>query len=70
MMKRFGNVPVPDNPRPSDLKQMWRLTRAALDSGVSLVVFPEGSRTITGRVEPFQEACSAWRSNSARPSCR
>jgi 1-acyl-sn-glycerol-3-phosphate acyltransferase len=54
MMKRFGNVPVPNTSRPSDLKRMWRLTRAALDGGVSLVVFPEGSRTLTGRVGPFQ----------------
>ena len=54
-MKRFGNVPVPDGGKPSDLKRMWRLTRAALDSGVSLVVFPEGSRTINGRVKGFQE---------------
>ncbi len=53
LMKRFGNVPVPDVNRPSDLKRMWRLTRAALERGVSLVVFPEGSRTITGRVGPF-----------------
>jgi 1-acyl-sn-glycerol-3-phosphate acyltransferase len=55
MMKRFGNVPVPDQPRPAELKQMWRLTRARIDSGVSLVIFAEGSRTITGRVGPFQE---------------
>jgi 1-acyl-sn-glycerol-3-phosphate acyltransferase len=55
LMKRFGNVPVPDNTRPSDLKRMWRLTRAALDSGVTLVVFPEGGRTITGRVGEFQD---------------
>ena len=55
MMKRFGNVPVPDNNRPSDLKRMWRLTRAALDSGVSLAVFPEGQRTRDGRVGPFKE---------------
>jgi 1-acyl-sn-glycerol-3-phosphate acyltransferase len=53
LMKRFGNVPVPDVNRPADLKRMWRLTRAALGRGVSLVVFPEGSRTITGRVGPF-----------------
>ena len=55
MMKRFGNVPVPDVNRPSDLKRMWRLTRAALDSGVSLAVFPEGGRTIDGRVGPFKD---------------
>lgn len=55
LMKRFGNVPVPEVNRPSDLKRMWRLTRTALDGGVSLVVFPEGSRTITGRVGPFRD---------------
>ena len=55
LMKRFGNVPVPEENRPSDLKRMWRLTRAALDGGVTLVVFPEGGRTITGRVGPFHD---------------
>jgi len=54
MMKRFGNVPVPDVNRPSELKRMWRLTRAALDSGVSLAVFPEGQRTLNGRVGAFK----------------
>jgi 1-acyl-sn-glycerol-3-phosphate acyltransferase len=55
LMKRFGNVPVPEVNRPSDLKRMWRLTRAALDRGVSLAVFPEGGRTVTGRVGPFHD---------------
>jgi 1-acyl-sn-glycerol-3-phosphate acyltransferase len=55
MMKRFGNIPVPDTNRPSDLKRMWRLTRAALDSGMSLAVFPEGQRTVNGRVGPFKD---------------
>jgi 1-acyl-sn-glycerol-3-phosphate acyltransferase len=55
LMRRFGNVPVPEVSRPSDLKRMWRLAQAALKQGVSLVVFPEGSRTITGRVGPFQD---------------
>ena len=55
LMKRFGNVPVPEVNRPSDLKRMWRLTRAALDRGVSLIVFPEGGRTVTGRVAPFHD---------------
>jgi 1-acyl-sn-glycerol-3-phosphate acyltransferase len=55
LMKRFGNVPVPDVNRPSELKRMWRLTRGALDQGVSLVVFPEGGRTVTGRVGPFRD---------------
>jgi 1-acyl-sn-glycerol-3-phosphate acyltransferase len=55
LMKRFGNVPVPDITRPSDLKRMWRMTQDALDRGVSLVVFPEGSRTVTGEVGPFYD---------------
>ncbi len=55
MMKRFGNVPVPDETKPSDLKRMWKMTQAALDDGVSLVVFPEGGRTTTGRVGAFKD---------------
>ena len=55
MMQRFGNVPVPDDNRPASLKRMWRLTRAALDSGVSLAAFPEGQRTLDGRVGPFKD---------------
>ncbi len=55
MMKRFGNVPVPKQTRPSDLKRMWRLTKAALDAGVSIVVFPEGGRTRDGHVGPFKD---------------
>nr|HEV7954640.1 lysophospholipid acyltransferase family protein [Candidatus Acidoferrales bacterium] len=55
LMKRFGNVPVPDVRRPSDLKKLWRETKAALDNGVSLIVFAEGKRTLTGRTGPFEE---------------
>lgn len=55
MMKRFGNVPVPNDHSPTELKRMWRMTRAALDSGVSLVAFPEGARTLDGRVRPFKD---------------
>jgi 1-acyl-sn-glycerol-3-phosphate acyltransferase len=55
LMRRFGNVPVPDVSRPADLKRMWKLTRAAIDNGVSLIVFPEGKRTVTGHVGEFHE---------------
>jgi len=55
LMGRFGNVPVPDVPSPAALKRMWRLTRESLDRGVSLIVFPEGSRTRDGHVGPFEE---------------
>jgi len=55
LMKRFGNVPVPDVRRPSDLKRMWRMTKNSLEGGTSLIVFPEGSRTLDGRLGPFED---------------
>jgi 1-acyl-sn-glycerol-3-phosphate acyltransferase len=55
LMKRFGNVPVPDVRRSSDLKRMWRLTQDAVDSGTSLIIFPEAKRTRDGHVDEFQD---------------
>jgi 1-acyl-sn-glycerol-3-phosphate acyltransferase len=55
LMKRFGNVPVPDVRRSSDLKRMWRMTQEAIDSGTSLVIFPEAKRTRDGHVLEFQD---------------
>lgn len=53
MMRRFGNVPVPPEGDLGKYKQMMKLTRESLESGVSLIVFAEGSRTRDGRVLPF-----------------
>ena len=55
LMKRFGNVPVPDVRRPSDLKRMWRLTKDAVDGGTGLIIFPEAKRTRDGHVDQFQD---------------
>ena len=55
IMKRFGNVPVADQGTPGRLKSLFQLTKQALDSGTSLTVFPEGSRTRDGRVRPFRK---------------
>ncbi|HWP43405.1 MAG TPA: lysophospholipid acyltransferase family protein [Blastocatellia bacterium] len=54
MMKRFGNVPVPTDSSPSGYKAMVRRAKAALDDGISLIVFAEGTRTRDGRVGPFK----------------
>ncbi len=54
MMKRFGNVPVPKNSAPSDLRRLMKHVEEALDGGVSLIAFAEGTRTLTGRVGPFK----------------
>jgi 1-acyl-sn-glycerol-3-phosphate acyltransferase len=55
LMRRFGNVPVPDSRKPSELKRMLHMTKEALDSGTSLIVFPEGRRTLTGRIGEFED---------------
>jgi len=55
LMKRFGNVPVPNVRSPKDLKRLWRLTQEAINSGVSLIVFPEARRTRNGRLGEFED---------------
>jgi len=55
MMGRFGNIPVPDAPSRESLEVMTKRAKAALDSGVSLIVFPEGARTRDGHVHNFKK---------------
>ena len=55
LMKRFGNVPVPSIRGPKDLKRLWRLTQEAINSGVSLIIFPEAKRTRDGHINEFQD---------------
>lgn len=55
LMKRFGNVPVPDVRSPKDLKRLWRLTQETINCGVSLIIFPEAKRTRDGRLNEFED---------------
>lgn len=55
LMKRFGNVPVPDVRSAKDLKRLWRMTQAAIDAGVSLIIFPEAKRTRDGHLNEFED---------------
>ena len=55
MMGRFGNIPVPDAPSREGLERMNQKAKAALDSGISLAAFAEGSRTRHGHVQPFKK---------------
>ncbi|MBI2819150.1 MAG: 1-acyl-sn-glycerol-3-phosphate acyltransferase [Acidobacteria bacterium] len=55
LMKRFGNIPVADQKTPGSLRRLIQQTKETLDHGTSLVVFPEGKRTLDGRVNRFQE---------------
>jgi 1-acyl-sn-glycerol-3-phosphate acyltransferase len=55
LMKRFGNVPVPNVRSPKELKRLWRMTQEAIDSGVSLIIFPEAKRTRDGHLNEFED---------------
>jgi 1-acyl-sn-glycerol-3-phosphate acyltransferase len=55
MMKRFGNISVPDQRTPGNLKKLFRETKQALEQGISLIVFPEGRRTNDGHLKDFQK---------------
>ena len=55
MMGRFGNVPVPNKPSREGLEAMTLRAKAALNSGISLIAFAEGSRTRDGHVQPFKK---------------
>jgi len=55
MMGRFGNIPVPDNPSREGLAIMTQRAKQALDTGISLIAFAEGSRTRDGRVQEFKK---------------
>jgi len=55
MMQWFGNVPVPDAPSREGLAIMSERAKKALDSGISLIAFAEGSRTRDGHVQEFKK---------------
>jgi len=55
LMKRFGNVPVPTVRNPKELKRLWRLTQQAVNSGISLIIFPEAKRTRDGHLSDFED---------------
>ena len=46
---------MPDAPTVSSLRIMTQRTKAALDSGTSLIAFAEGSRTRDGHVQEFKK---------------
>ena len=55
IMGWFGNIPVPDAPTRESLEIMTQRAKAALDSGISLIAFAEGSRTRTGHLKEFKK---------------
>jgi 1-acyl-sn-glycerol-3-phosphate acyltransferase len=55
MMRRFGNIPVRKNASAREVRELFRRVKRTLEDGVSLIVFPEGGRTLDGHVGPFKD---------------
>ena len=54
MMRSLGNVAVPDARNASGLRRMFKETKESVDAGISLIAFPEGTRTRSGVLGPFE----------------
>ena len=54
-MTPFGNIPVSKGASPSEFKRLLSQAKEALDKGISLIVFAEGTRTFDGRVGPLKK---------------
>jgi 1-acyl-sn-glycerol-3-phosphate acyltransferase len=52
--KVLGMVPVDRDGGGAALKQMLRACRAAAEAGRVLIIFPQGTRTLTGEAAPYQ----------------
>ncbi|MDE5967462.1 MAG: 1-acyl-sn-glycerol-3-phosphate acyltransferase, partial [Muribaculaceae bacterium] len=51
---RIGHIMV-DNHSPAAVRRTIDTARATLRDGMSIVIFPEGARTFTGKVGPFKK---------------
>ncbi|MEZ5238659.1 MAG: lysophospholipid acyltransferase family protein [Microthrixaceae bacterium] len=66
LMKLARDIPLDRGDRDSATAAM-ELCEEALDRHVSVMIFPEGTRSATGEMRSSRTARSGWRS---RPSCR
>ncbi len=57
-LKRAGHIPVPlDDPRAS-IRALTRAAEVIREHGISLLIFPEGGRSIDGMLQPFKEGAA------------
>lgn len=53
-MKRAGYISIDRSDRPSAIKSLNRATEI-IQKGVSVMIFPEGTRSCNGRIRPFKK---------------
>jgi 1-acyl-sn-glycerol-3-phosphate acyltransferase len=57
-LKRAGNISVPLEDPKASLKVLSHAGHAMKQNGVSLLIFPEGGRSVTGEMEPFRDGAA------------
>ncbi len=55
MVGRFGNIPLPKARGKTEIREIARRIKTALDSGVSIIVFAEAHRMRDGHVAEFRK---------------
>jgi 1-acyl-sn-glycerol-3-phosphate acyltransferase len=57
-LKRGGHVPVPrDDPRAA-VRSMTQAAETIREHGISVLIFPEGGRSVDGELHPFKEGAA------------
>ncbi len=65
-LKRAGHIPVPrDDPRAA-VKTLGEAAKAIQERGISILIFPEGGRSLTG-LQPFKEGAAYIAIKSGAP---
>ena len=67
-MTRIGYISIERDSPKKAYRSMLRAAEA-VKKGVSVMIFPEGTRSPDGRLQPFKKASFSLPSNPGRPSC-
>jgi 1-acyl-sn-glycerol-3-phosphate acyltransferase len=57
--RKCGSIPVDRSGGGQALKEMVRKSRAALAEGRQVIIFPEGTRTVPGQLQPYNPGVAA-----------
>lgn len=66
-LRKCNLIAVDRDARASALKHVIKETNAALESGRTVVIFPEGTRTVPGQKVEYQPGIAAMYKSAARP---
>ncbi|WP_043832592.1 lysophospholipid acyltransferase family protein [Muricoccus aerilatus] len=67
MARHVHSIPVDREGGASSLKRLVRATRSAAEAGYQVVIFPEGTRSAPGEVQPWQPGFAAMAAATGLP---